>query len=352
VNARYRHDDKQSGLFESEGLMADPWWHRRARLSWTRNALWAVVVLSWLDGPLGQAQERWQVFGHPDQFRWQADDHQLAVTWDSSRPNAYFWHALGTILTREDSFSFGFDLQLREVAVGVTPGRPFTFEVAVGLIRRDDAFSPSFQRGTGSASPNLVEFDYFPDSGFGATVSPTLVSRNGQFNTAFTFPLELENDVWYRVAQRYTAADRTLRTELRRRDEPESNIPIAPVRLSEAFTDFRLDALAVSSYSDVGADGSIRATGRIDHIWWVTPAPPPLDVTLKRLDQRVGLAFPSRAGWRYVVEISQDLRNWAAAADGLAGTGQTLEWWWPETGLPAGAAEPSIRYFRLRADRP
>src|SRR5208283_6228045 len=60
-------------------------------------------------------QNGWQIFGNTNLFQWNATNQNLAVTWDSSQTNSYFYHPLGTVLTRNDDFSIAFDLQLNEV---------------------------------------------------------------------------------------------------------------------------------------------------------------------------------------------------------------------------------------------
>jgi len=44
--------------------------------------------------------------------------------------------------------------------------------------------------------------------------------------------------------------------------------------LHPSFTDFRVDAFAIASYSDAGAQGSLVAHGIIDRLQIELPAPP------------------------------------------------------------------------------
>jgi hypothetical protein len=103
-------------------------------------------------------QNGWQIFGNTNLFQWDSTNHNLAVTWDSSQTNSYFYHPLGTVVTRNDDFSVAFDLRIDDAAIG-----GYGFELAIGLFNLADATCPNFFRGTGYDSPNLVEFDYFPD---------------------------------------------------------------------------------------------------------------------------------------------------------------------------------------------
>ncbi len=99
----------------------------------------------------------WEIFGDTNLFQWDSTNQNLDVTWNSSRSDSYFHRPLGTILGTDDDFSVEFDLRLS----GAAPGN---FEVAVGLLNLSDATSTIFSRLIGS-TPNLFEFDYFPDGG-------------------------------------------------------------------------------------------------------------------------------------------------------------------------------------------
>ena len=101
------------------------------------------------------------------------------------------FRSLGQALTEKDSFAFTFQMTLDEVKAGHLDGQPYTFEVSIGLLNLENAKEEGFIRGTGTDSPNLVEWDYFPDTGFGATVSPALASSKSEFSAGFTFPAEL-----------------------------------------------------------------------------------------------------------------------------------------------------------------
>ena len=79
-------------------------------------------------------QNGWQIFGDPNLFQWDSTNQNLAVTWDSSQTNSYFYKPLGTILAKSDDFSLSFDLQLNDIAWSGSA------ELSVGLIsflRRD-----------------------------------------------------------------------------------------------------------------------------------------------------------------------------------------------------------------------
>ena len=48
----------------------------------------------------------WQIFGDANLFDWNATNHNLAVTWDSSQSNSYFYHPLGVTLGTNSDFAF------------------------------------------------------------------------------------------------------------------------------------------------------------------------------------------------------------------------------------------------------
>src|SRR5262245_11403120 len=233
----------------------------------------ATIVEDFSTDPL---TDGWKIFGATNLFHWNTTNQNLEVTWDSSQTNSYFYHSLGTTLARDDDFSFAFDLRMHDIAVGVNTNKPFTFQLAIVLINLEQATRTNFLRGTGMDSPNLVEFDYFPDSGFGATVSPTIISSNHQFATTFNFPLELTIEDLFHVAMSYTASNGTLVTTMTRNGQ--SFGPIQEVDLGAAFTDFRVDSIAILSYNDAGQDpqfgGSILACGVVDNLTVTTPASP------------------------------------------------------------------------------
>ncbi|HWH68587.1 MAG TPA: hypothetical protein VNT26_04345, partial [Candidatus Sulfotelmatobacter sp.] len=196
----------------------------------------ALVGVCWLARPLAvqgadilisedfassPALHGWQTYGETNLFSWNAANQNLEVTWDSSKENSYFLHPLGATLNRSNDFILRFDLRLADIAIGTQPDKPYTFQIAVGLLNLTNATNANFLRGTGFTSPNLVEFDYFPDSGFGATVSPALISSNNEYNDGgFTFPLELTAGDLYHVEMRFIAAQQTLTTRMTRNGQP------------------------------------------------------------------------------------------------------------------------------------
>lgn len=304
-------------------------------------AIGATIVEDFASDP---STRGWRTFGQGQLFRWDSKAENLQVTWDSSKPNSYYYLPLGTVLGKSDDVQLGFDLRIEEIAVGVSPDKPFTFEVAVGLMRLADATSPIFLRGTGSQSPNLLEFDYFPDTGFGATVSPVIVSSNNQIIPSFTAPLELAGGAVYSIQLRYTAADQTLATIIHR--DGEIIGPIKEVNLGPTFTDYRLDAVSISSYSDEGAGGSLLAQGTIDNVTVAFPDPPTIELSGAVVEGIMQVTFIGRTNWIFTLERSDDWKGWRATSTGVARTEGQLVLRDESSPAPGGAA-----FYRVRSER-
>jgi hypothetical protein len=285
----------------------------------------------------------WQVAGDASLFRWNATNQNLEVTWDSSRRNSYFYHPLNTILAKSDDFAFSFELKLTEVAIGLRPGKLFSFELALGFVNLQTATATNLTRGTGTQSPNLVEFDYFPDSGFGATISPTIVSTNNQFIPSFSFPLELKTGDLYQVSLNYTGGSQKLVTTMTRNGQPFG--PIKDVMLPATFTDFRVDSLAISSYNDTGADGSILARGVVDNLRADLPPLPIQDLRGAVTNRTWQVQFTGRTNWTYTLEKTEDFRQWTPIGPKAPGTGS-------RQALQDAAALSAKGFYRLRAERP
>lgn len=331
---------------------AGPWWRYGGSL---------LVCAGILAGPglhgatFGQdfaqdpATQGWLVFGDTNLFHWNASAQNLGVTWDSSRPNSFFYFPLGTILDRDDDFSAALDLQLQDVTGGVNPTKPSTFELALGFFNLVNSTATNFFRGNSQRSPNLVEFDYFPDTGFGSTIWPSFWSTNSVLNYNGSDDYILMNlpmSVWMRLSMTYTASDHTLVLAIR-----TNGIPIASphnVSLSAAFTDFRAGAFGIESYSDAGQDprygGSLLAHGLVDNILLTIPPGPVQQLSLNLVEGRSQVTFLSRTNWRYTLERSADTGGWNSITNTI-GTGVPLVL--EDSDPPTRSA-----FYRVRAERP
>jgi hypothetical protein len=300
-----------------------------------------IITENFTTNPL---QNGWQIFGNTNLFQWNSTNQNLDVTWDSSQTNSYFYHPLGTVVTRNDDFSVAFDLRLNDIGPG--PDGDFPFELAVGFLNLDEATQTNFLRGTGYSSPDLVEFDYFWDSGYGATVWPGIVDTNSSFNYngANDYAIfALTPADWYHVVMTYTASNQTLVTALVNSEQTSGVTIIEP--LDDHFTDFRVDAISMISYNDTDAyDGSILAHGVVANIA-VTFPPPPIQYLTGSFSNAVWRAqFLSQSNWIYTLQHTTNLIAWNdISASGGNGTNLFLQ----DTNAPVDKA-----FYRVRAERP
>jgi hypothetical protein len=292
----------------------------------------------------------WSVFGDATLFQWDAANHNLRVTWDSSKTNSYFHHPLGTILTRDDDFSVAFDLRVDDIGAA-SPSRSYSFPIAIGFQNYGDATRPDFVRGTGFESPNVVELAYFRDSGFGATVWPSISDTNSAFNwnSASDYAVyELTPADWYRVVMVYSASNHTMTTTITNLTTAAGFVIETP--LSEFFSDFRVNTLSISSYSDAGQDptwgeGSVLAEGAVDNLRVTVPAPPIQHVVGALANGAWELTFSSRTNWLYTLVRSTDFASWSEASAPTNGNGGNLVL--QDTNAVSGNA-----FYRVRAERP
>src|SRR5260221_93203 len=168
-----------------------------------------VIAEDFTSNPL---QDGWSGFGDTNLFRSNATNQNLEVTWDSSQSNSYFYHPLGTTLSREDDFGLAFDLRLNDIGPGPATNKASTFPIAIGFLNLDQTTQTNFLRGTGNNSPDLGEFAYFWDSGFGATSWPTFVDTNSTFNynNASDYAIfALKPSDTYNIVMNFTASNQT-----------------------------------------------------------------------------------------------------------------------------------------------
>ena len=291
------------------------------------------------------AADGWQVFGDTNLFQWDSAHQNLAVTWDSSKTNSYFYHPLGAVFSKTNDFCILFDLRLNDLAIGTTPGRPLAFELSIGLINTAEATSGNFFRGY-AYFPDLVDFDYFPNdiNDYGATVSTLLISSQTNYSSGgFTQPLEMTTNTLYRVTLIYTATNRTLHTLITADGAPFG--PVEDSYLDSKFDDFRVDAISINSYSDNGQDpdysGSILAHGTVDNLAFASALP----LGAVQAIAAASVQFGSDTNWLYTLERTTDFQSWTNALPPTPGTGGTLIL--SDTNAPANNA-----FYRVRADLP
>lgn len=259
----------------------------------------------------------WEAVGATNLFAWEATGRELEVTWNSTNANSYFRRALPGVVSATNDFLLSFSLRLNSAAGGVHPGKPGPFQIAVGLQSRAAADLPGFLRGTAADSPNLVEWNWFPDTGFGATVSPVIVSAGGRFFPAFTLA-EITPGLNYRVSMSWTSASRRLRAELATDGDAPPVLSVIMLPLSAG--DFSADAFAIASYSDAGQTppefaGSIMASGIVDDMAvWVAQTGGP-ELALARRGGGWQVSWTGWPGWTYRVEGTSDLSRWTTIAE-------------------------------------
>lgn len=285
----------------------------------------------------------WKTFGTTNLFQWDATHHNLQVTWDSSQPNSYFYHPLGTVLAKEDGFSVEFDLQINDAQyTGV-------YEAAVGLFHVADATSPTFSRPAADA-PNLFEFDYFPDDGSGepniaATMTDTTASATNWGHFYFIFDvLPMASGVTYHVRLNHPAGQAAIEANVFANGQLYSSMPL---QYPAQMVDIRLDAFAVSSYSAAGDTwgDSILAHGTLANVLVTMPSPPVQQIINSFSNGHWQVQFGAKTNWLYTLERTSDLKAWAdasAATPGVSGL-MTLA----DTNSPTRQA-----FYRIRAERP
>ena len=292
----------------------------------------------------------WQVSGVTNLFQWDSTNKNLRVTWDSSQSNSYFYHSLGTIVTRNDDFTIAFDLRVDDAGPNTNGNKPYTFPLAVSFLNLREATQTNFERGTGANSPDLAEFAYFYDdnSGYGATIWPTFTATNGLFNynsSSDFYVGSLTLGDWYRISMNYTMSNHTMITTLL---SGSNNFTIIDP-LATSFTDFRLDTLSISSYSDVGQPlsfaGSVLAHGAVDNFVVTIPPPPAQNFTGTPAGGAWRGQFLSQSNWLYTLQRTADFQTWTDLSPATVGNATNL--FLLDTNPPAPKA-----FYRVRAARP
>jgi hypothetical protein len=307
-----------------------------APLSFANSAeeLQQVVVENFASDPVARD---WESFGDADLLHWNRDDENLAVTWDSSRPNSYFRLPLGTIMTRRDDFDVSLDLFLNDFAAGVNSEKPGTLQLAFGFQNRADASKTNFFRAVPNAAPNLVEFNFMPDTGFGPTIWPAVMSTNGAMNYSGASDFSVFNlptGQWMQISFVYRGSNETATISVKADGELVGPITIAhlatnDVAFGKKFTQFKVDAFAIASYSDDGQSGpfsgSLLAHGMVDNVVVTFPSPPIRNLTGRFQNGAWAVSLLSRTNWNYQLQVSDELRSWTSIGDGANGSGDTIQ---------------------------
>jgi hypothetical protein len=282
-------------------------------------------------------QHGWHVFGNTNLFKWNATNQNLAVTWDSSQTNSFFYHPLGTILTTNDAFNLQFDLDLQDATAG-----SYGSELAIGLLRLADATGTNFLRTSGT-SPNVAEFDYFPPSAISPSVDATLIDRSNNFYFAYNTVM-LSPGTVYQVVLTHAADSATIQGNVFNNGQlvaAMTNVYASTVPM----TDFRLDVLSVSSYQDDGFGDTLLAHGTVDNLILTLPAPAVQGLTGNFSNGSWQARFLSQTHWLYTLERTSDFQSWTAVSPALEGN---------DTNLVLSDFNPPGRgaFYRIMAERP
>jgi hypothetical protein len=334
-------------------------------LAWTCLALSTVrAVTLTQDFSTDPLQQGWQVFGDTNLFTWDSANQNVAVTWDSTKPNSYFYHPLGFALTRYDDFSLEFDLRLSDIASGVEPEKTGPLQLGIGFLNLAEATSTNFMRGSYGGAPDVAEFDYYADGYYDyngviypspASTVPSFIPGTDSFAYApvflSAFETELPTNQTVHVRLAFTAANQTALVTVTAGGGPLIQLP--PLVLSDpgnsqfASTDtFRVDTFSISSYSSAGDDyDSLLAHGTLDNLI-ITAQPLPIT----RFTGGVGTnglwqaQFFSRSNWLYTLDRSPDLHSWSPASVTNAGNEGFMVL---QDGVPLGARA----FYRVRAQK-
>ncbi|HUA66914.1 MAG TPA: hypothetical protein VMA13_00070 [Candidatus Saccharimonadales bacterium] len=265
-------------------------------------------------------QNGWKIFGDTNLFQWDSTNQNLDVTWDSSQINSYFYHPLGTILTRDDNFSLAFDLELNSAEAS-----GYGFELAVGFLNLAEATSTNFNRSTGNNSPDLVEFTYFPDVGYGPTIWPIMVDTNSVFNwngsSDYAIYAPTLGD-WYHIVMTYTGANQSLVTTMTNFEQTSGITVVDPI--ATHFTDFRVDTISVNSYQDDGLGDSVFAQGNVDNFVVTVPPPPAQNFSGVLTDAVWQAQFVSQSNWVYTLQRTMNLQSWTNVSPVTPGNATNL----------------------------
>jgi len=290
----------------------------------------------------------WRIFGDTNLFRWNTTNQNLDVTWDSSHTNSYFYLPLSNILCKSDNFSLSFDLVLKDYVIGTTPGRPYTFPVAVGFLNLINATQTNFARGSGVNSvygpKNLVEFDFFPAFDiFLPTIDQVVVSTNNTWLYNHDNLLDMPPGDLFHINMDYNSTTRTLSTTITRNGFQYGSTQ--SIQVPANSFDFRVAAVSVSSYSDQQADGSILAHGTVDNIVVTTPPPPVQNLRGYFTSTQWHVEFLSRSNWLYTLQRTTDFATWTNVSPDTPGIAGTLIL--PDANAPKDKASYRVTAIRL-----
>ncbi|HEY3863605.1 MAG TPA: hypothetical protein VGO59_17150 [Verrucomicrobiae bacterium] len=272
------------------------------------------------------AADGWQAFGDANLFTWQPAGQEMHVTWDSTKPNSFYFHPLGTVLTSNDAFSLSFDLLL--TGADTNEDGTNALELGIGFLNLAGAENPNFLIGTGENATNLAEFEFYPAAGeYGGlpSLDATLIDTNGYYYFAYD-DIPWGFGMFYHVTITHAAGTSALTGQILANGQLYSTLPGG---FSEGTGDFRLDAVSINSYSDAGTaaldfPSSITADGFVKNMFVTAPPPPVTYLSGAFTNNAWQAQFWSRTNWNYTLEKSANLQTWLSLGPAAAGTGGPL----------------------------
>jgi hypothetical protein len=308
--------------------------------------LWGLVAVSiggaatvTEDFSADPLQNGWQIFGDTNLFQWDSTNQNLDVTWDSSQTNSFFYKPLETILAKSDDFSLSFDLQLNDISWSGSP------ELSVGLFHFSEATNSVFSRPAAN-TPNLFEFDYFPDNGVGqpaivATLTDTNVNSSHKKDFYFVYDNQpLNTGIIYHILLTHAAGQPTISGEVFANGQLYSSLPNV---FAGPITNFLIDTVSISSYENSGS--SLLAHGTVDNFVITLPLPPVQNFSGALTNSIWQAQFISQSNWLYTLQRSADLQSWSDISTATPGNATNLF-------LPDNNPPPDKSFYRVRADRP
>jgi hypothetical protein len=305
--------------------------------------------------------EGWQIFGNTNLFQWDSTNHDLAVTWDSSQQNSYFYHSLGAYLTRNDDFGIEFDLRLNDIASGVEPGKTGPMQLGFGFLNFAGATNVNFMRGAYGSAPNVAEFDYYTSGYYDyfgtiydapATTTPSFISSVSSYDYApvnlSVYDNELPTNQTVHVTLTYTASNQTAVVVLTTNGVPLGQPPNLVLSSANGFADsddFQVDMFSISSYSSTGDDyDSVLAHGSVGNVV-VTLPPSAQNLTGGFSNGIWRVQFTDHTNWLYTLERTTNFLSWVDASPATDGNKTNL--------ILQDANPPTTRaFYRVRAERP
>jgi hypothetical protein len=309
-------------------------------------------------------QRGWQIFGNTNLFRWDSTNHNLAVTWDSTQSNTYFYVNLSNTFSRGDDFGMEFDLVLFDIASGFETNKTGPLQLGFGFLNFAGATSANFMRGAFGYAPDVAEFDYYTSGYyvFGNQTFPadptTFPSFISGVNTNDYAPInlsvydsELPTNQVVHVNLSYSGENQTATLLVTTNGTSLVQLPVLTLDPGHGWVDsdnIHVDMFSISSYSSAGDPfDSVFARGTVANLTVHTLFKPVSGLTLApTATNGVWQAhFYAHTNWSYTLERTSDLRSWTAASGPLPGADGSMV-------LLDTNAPPDKAFYRVKASQP